>query len=83
MTTTTDAPVSTSRLIVGVAALAGVVFVAAIVGIQSRPPGLLASLWLANSVVLATFARRPSMFTVSAVGATFASLVAADLLSGT
>jgi diguanylate cyclase (GGDEF)-like protein len=81
VTRSIDVPVS--RATTYVALFAAVVFVAALVGIQSRPPGLLASVWLANAVALAVFARWPRMFTVTAVAAALVALIAADLVSGT
>lgn len=68
---------------VRVIGLALVVFLTALVGVHTRPPGLSASLWLANAVLLGVFVRWPRLFSVPALVLCFLAYVGADLLSGT
>ncbi|MDQ1182617.1 diguanylate cyclase (GGDEF)-like protein [Rhodococcus sp. SORGH_AS 301] len=72
-----------ARAATDVALLTAAVFIAAIVGIHSRPPGLLASVWVANAVALSVFVRWPRTFTAPAAVAALLALVTADLVSGT
>lgn len=67
----------------GAAILALSVFAACLVGIYSRPAGLLASVWPANAIMLGLLIRMPA--SAGARGWTAAALayMAADLLTGT
>ena len=60
----------------------GIVFVAAVIGILSRPIGLLAAFWPANALLLGLFVRNPSLARPSGWAAAFAGFMAADLLAG-
>ncbi len=60
----------------------GVVFVAATVGILSRPIGMLAAFWPANALLLGLLVRNPSLARPSGWAAAFAGFMAADLLAG-
>ena len=59
-----------ARAATDIALLTAAVFIAAIIGIHSRPPGLLASVWVANAVALSVFVRWPRTFTAPAAVAT-------------
>ncbi|MBY6362439.1 hypothetical protein [Rhodococcoides corynebacterioides] len=71
------------RSILDPASVAVVVFLVALLGIHTRPPGLLASIWFANAVALALVVRWPRHLRASSVFALFVGCVAADLVSGT
>ena len=71
------------RSVLDPASVAVVVFLVALLGIHTRPPGLLASIWFANAVALALVVRWPRHLRASSVFALFVGCVAADLVSGT
>ncbi len=60
----------------------GIVFIAAVIGILSRPIGLPASIWPANALLLGLFIRNPSFARPTGWIAAFAGFMAADLLAG-
>jgi diguanylate cyclase (GGDEF)-like protein len=60
----------------------GVVFVAATIGILSRPIGMLAAFWPANALLLGLLVRNPSLARPAGWAAAFAGFMAADLLAG-
>lgn len=60
----------------------GIVFVAAAIGILSRPIGMLAAFWPANALLLGLFVRNPSLARPLGWVAAFAGFVAADVLAG-
>ncbi len=66
----------------GVLLVGGVVFVAAVLGILSRPIGSLAAFWPANALLLGLLVRNPSLARPAGWGAAFAGFMAADLLAG-
>ena len=62
--------------------LAGVVFVACLIGIHSRPSGFLASIWPANAVMLGLLLRLPGASSRFGWAGGAAAYMAADLVSG-
>ena len=60
----------------------GIVFVVAVIGILSRPIGMLASFWPANALLLGLFVRNPSLARPAGWAAAFVGFMAADLLTG-
>ncbi|CAN7481378.1 diguanylate cyclase [Rhizobium sp. LjRoot98] len=62
--------------------LAGIVFVAALLGILTRPMGLLALLWPANAVLLGVMVRRPGFATAFGWAGAIAGYIAADMITG-
>jgi diguanylate cyclase (GGDEF)-like protein len=60
----------------------GIVFLAATIGIFSRPIGMLAEVWPANALLLGLFVRYPSLARPAGWAAAFAGFMAADLLAG-
>lgn len=66
-----------SALLIG-----GVVFVMAMLGILSRPTGLLAAFWPANAVLLGLFIRFPRCASLSGLLTAFLAFATADLVSG-
>jgi diguanylate cyclase (GGDEF)-like protein len=60
-----------------------IVFIAAIAGILSRPFGSLASIWLANAVLLSLFLRNPNFASPLGWAGAFLAFLAADLVTGT
>lgn len=59
----------------------GIVFVAAVVGILSRPLGLLAAFWPANALLLGLLVRNPSLAKPAGWIAAFSAFMLADLLA--
>ncbi|WP_426126656.1 diguanylate cyclase [Pararhizobium sp. PWRC1-1] len=62
------------------AILAGVVFLASLFGIFTRPSGLLALFWPANAILLGLMVRHPRFATPVGWAAAFAAYVTADLI---
>ncbi|PAV26144.1 hypothetical protein CF392_07120 [Tamilnaduibacter salinus] len=60
----------------------GVVFAACLLGIMSRPTGLLAVFWPANAILLGLFVRAPSLATWPGWAAALVGYVLADLSTG-
>ncbi len=81
--TGSDRPVGLiSSAPVGALIVAGIVLVACLAGIWSRPSGLLASLWPANPILLGLFIRVPSLAAWHGWVAAAFAFCAADLLTG-
>lgn len=66
-----------SALLVG-----GIVLLAAMIGILSRPIGMLAAFWPANALLLGLFVRNPSLARLPGWIAAFAGFLVADLIAG-
>lgn len=62
--------------------LAGIVFLAALLGILTRPMGLLALFWPANAILLGVMIRRPRFATAFGWAGAIAGYVAADVITG-
>lgn len=62
--------------------VAGIVFLASLFGILTRPIGFLAAVWPANAILLGLMVRNPSFATPSGWLAAFAGYLAADLMTG-
>lgn len=73
-----SSPVET---LVDMAILAGVVFVASLFGILTRPAGLLALFWPANAILLGLMIRQPRFATPLGWVTAFLAYVAADLIT--
>lgn len=63
------------------ALLAGIVFLASLFGILTRPIGLLALFWPANAILLGLMVRHPRYATPLGWAAAFAAYIAADLVT--
>ncbi len=66
----------------GLLLVAGLVMSLALLGIFTRPYGLLAAFWPANAVLLGLLVRAPGLVTLPAWVVATAAFVAADLLTG-
>ncbi len=66
----------------GLLLAAGLVMSLALLGIFTRPSGLLAAFWPANAVLLGLLVRAPGLVTLPVWAAVTAAFVAADLLTG-
>ncbi len=64
------------------ATIGGIVFLAALFGILTRPLGFLATFWPANALLLGLMVREPRFRTAAGWLAAFVGFVAADLLAG-
>lgn len=62
--------------------LAGIVFLAALLGILTRPMGLLALFWPANAILLGLMVRRPAFATAFGWAGAIAGYLLADMLTG-
>lgn len=62
--------------------LAGVVFLACLFGIFTRPVGSLATVWPANAIMLGLLIRMPGAATIAGWSCAAAAFMAADLLTG-
>lgn len=62
--------------------LAGIVFLAALLGILTRPMGLLALFWPANAILLGVMIRRPGFATAFGWAGAIAGYLAADMITG-
>ncbi|EJM99234.1 GGDEF domain-containing protein [Phyllobacterium sp. YR531] len=66
----------------GILLVAGVVFVASLLGIFTRPMGLLASFWPANPILLGLMIRKPRLSTPAGWTSACFAYLAADMITG-
>lgn len=74
---------SWSNCLINLLIVASVVFSMAMLGILSRPIGLLAAFWPANAVLLGLFVRFPKFAKISSWVVAFLAYIAADIIGGT
>ncbi|MEP7452085.1 diguanylate cyclase [Phyllobacterium sp. SB3] len=77
-----DYAATATRSAEGVLLIAGVVFVAALFGIYTRPMGLLASFWPANPILLGLMIRKPRLSTPAGWTSACLAYLAADIITG-